>query len=267
MLDQLMTNIRMHLVFFRRSRLLTASAIIMLLVSLASIIPAVYFSSTRDEFEIVRGLFHRLTWLSIPFVSLMGLLLVSTHVRDRSLKMVLTKPCSIENWLFSGIVAALAVSLVLNTAFVTLAVILSVAMDVPLQPGFLFIGLDSVLATVVGVTFLVFLGRMMHPILAMIVALLLSESSVYRLWFIVRGGAMATGGGPLGSLFDGLLAVLYWILPMYSPFQDQTGAVYGSLRVSGDQWLCLFYSAGYSLSAGCLFLMLTLLIFRRQRLT
>src|SRR5208283_2717223 len=110
------------LTYFRRSRLLLAFILVFLLLASLSLLPAIYSNSRVASFDSLREIFTTFNTFLVYFGAGLGLFVMSSHLSNRSLKMVFTKPCPPPLWLASAFLASALVSLVL-IAFVLLCAV------------------------------------------------------------------------------------------------------------------------------------------------
>ena len=263
--EQLLANIDTDLKFFRRNRILLGATLLYLAFTALMLIPGVIFGSLSKHFDILKGLHDSLGNTVIVFTGLMGLLYMASHFRNRNVKMVLTKPCTPETWLAALVIAAAAISLALNLVVAAIAGVFFAVWGIPFQSGLIFVTLDNYFSGLIIFAFVVFLATSMPPVLAVIVAIIASESSIYWLRTIVTAGIDAKVGGGL-DLLDKLLYGIYMVLPSYSLFQHQSETVFQTWRVAPRDWLPLLYSALYTCAMMALFYLLTLAVLRRKSL-
>lgn len=89
----LKANILADLRFYRRSRLLLAFAILCLLLAGLSALPAIFSDSGVESFRSLQGIFSELNGMLLFLAGAIGLFVISSHLRNRCLKMVFTKAC------------------------------------------------------------------------------------------------------------------------------------------------------------------------------
>jgi ABC-type transport system involved in multi-copper enzyme maturation permease subunit len=93
MSELLRANILADFAFYRRSRLLLAFAVLCLLVTGLSALPAIFSDSGVESFRTLQGIFSELNGMLLFLAGAIGLFVISSHLRSRCLKMVFTKPC------------------------------------------------------------------------------------------------------------------------------------------------------------------------------
>ena len=267
MLDQLRAHVGAHLRFFRRNRLLLAVAGVFLLVTGLTLMGALLFSSSASRFESIRQVSETLGGFARLLVPAMGLFLVSSHLRNRSLKMVFTKPATPELWLLSGLLAAMLVGLALHVLVAGRSVVLSLAWGVPVQAGYVFTALDSFFRSAIMLGYLSFLAVALHPVVAVLLVLIFNESAFYGLMFMMEAAIQATGGNRALPVLREIFRAVYMVLPMSSPLGKRSLDVGRSLRVAGEDWRTLLYRAGYTLVVLAFFYLVSTMALRRRNLS
>jgi hypothetical protein len=176
----------------------------------------------------------------------LGLFVTSSHLRNRSVQVVLTRPGSPQIWLASVFLSALIVAAATQAVGAIVTFLLSLAWDVPYQIGFLYIALDAVFEAAIVVAILTTLGAVMHPILAVLAALLFNEGTFYSLRYGLELLSFQGHGGGFIAALKPIVTAIHVALPMLDPFSEQTRTVAMSLRVSGADWAYLLATAAYS---------------------
>ena len=267
MLDQLRANLGTHLKFYRRNRLLLVLALLFALLAGLSITFSLIFSSTTGRFEIIHGVVSQLDNFAFVLVAALGLFLISSHLRNRSLKMVLTKPCPPETYLASVFLSAAVVRTALYVAILSFGLILCGFWRIPIQSGFFFfVTAESLLQGLIVMAYLTFLSVVMHPIPAVLIALILNEGIFYQLRFALLTAIKTTRGNPLLPVIEKATYLLYMILPIYQPYSEKTESVHESLRTRAADWGTLGQVALYMVAITGLCFCLSDLALRRKNL-
>ena len=263
--EQLRANFSTDIKYFRRNRILLGAALLYLVITGLTLIPAMVFLSMTKHFDMVKALHDSLSTAVTLVTALMGLLFMASHFRNRNVKMVLTKPCPPETWVGALLVATAAIALLLHVAVALITGLLFAIWDLPFQWGLLFVTIDNYLGGLVVVSFVVFLATSLPPVLAAIVAVIANESIFHTLRTIVTAGLEANGNVALAVL-DKVLYVIYMALPSYSFLQGRSGAVLDTWRVQASDWPTLLYAGGYAMAIVMLFYLLTLVMLNRKSL-
>jgi len=265
MVELLKANILANLAYYRRSRLLLAFLLVFLLLTGLESLPPLFFNSGVQNFNALQGIFSDISRYLLLFTAALGLFVISSHLRSRNLKMVFTKPCPPAVWLFSAFLSAGAVSLLLNAVVLGSVMVLSLVWHVPVRPGLVFVSVDTFVASLGLIAYLILLATLVHPAIAATVALIFNADMFYnvQLWTqsVIRSGNSNWGLRALDRLFH----YLYVLLPMVYPFDRKTENIYISLRVMHGEWKYLLYSFGYALALSVFCYCLALFVLQRRK--
>ncbi len=265
MAELLKANLLAHFAYYRRSRLLLAFLIVFLLLTGLSSLPALFAHSGVQSFYSLREIFSTLNVFLLFLAGGLGLFIISSHLRSRSLKMVFTKPCSPALWLVSAFMAAVAVCLLLNAIVLGSAVVLSLVWHLPVRAGLVFVSVNTFIASVGIIAYLMLLTMLVHPAVAVAFALIFNADLFYngQLWAqaTIRSGSSSW----ILRVLERLFHYLYLLLPMVFPFEKKTESIYSSLRVLHGEWAYLLYSFGYALALSAFFYLLALFALQRRR--
>jgi hypothetical protein len=258
MSELVMANLQANLAFYRRSRLLVAFALVFLVITALSSLPALFFSSGVQGFRTLQGIFSTLNWCLRLLAGAMGLFVVSSHLRSRCLKMVFTKPCRPSVWLGSAFLSAVFVSLLLNGVILGVSVALSLFWHVHVRAALVFLSADNFVITVGVISYLMFLASVLHPAIAVTFILIFNAETFYGLTTWTQGAIHSGNSSLYLRALEKFFHFLYLLLPMMHAFGEKMEDVDTSLRVSHSDWKYLLYSAGYAaaLSAFCYFVAL-----------
>jgi len=266
MLEQISVNVFAHLKFFRRNRLLLAFSLVMLGLMALSSLPAFFMMSKTGHFEVVKALFIEMNGFAMVFTAALGVFLVSSHLRGRNIKMVVTKPCLPDVWLLSGFLAAALVSFVIHMAVFVVMLSFSYFAGLGVFSGYFFMTARSFITAMIYMGYLMFLAMAMHPVLAVIVLLFFNEGTFYSLKTFLLMVGTAKGSGGFTAVLLKLMGIVYMILPMTNPMSEHTAGVYETMRVTGADWVGLFNAFGYMLSISALFYFMADFLLKRKRL-
>ncbi len=253
MLELIKANVLANFAYYRRSRLLLAFLLVSLLLTCLSSLPALYTGSGIQSFNALHQIFSNLNTFAIILAAAVGLFVVSSHLRSRSLKMVFTKPCPPSIWLGSAFLSAIAVSFFLNCVLLLSATVLSLFWHLPVRPGLVFLSLDTFIASVGLIAYLMLLASLAHPAIAVTFALIFNAELFYSVQVWTQGAIRSGNSSFTLHALEKLFHLLYLLLPMFFAFGKETETVYASLRVAHGQWKYLLYSFAYvlTLSAFC----------------
>jgi len=265
MFQQIIANIQTNLIFYRRNRLLVAASVFIVLMLGLTTLPSLFFMSSSKHLDQVRTIVQQIHSFAFVLTAGLGLLLVSQHIRDRSVKMVFTKPCLPETWLLSSFLSAAIVAFVLYAGAFIIAVILSALWGIPFPSGIIYISLNEYFQTLSLMAYVTFLSVIFHPVLAALFILLFQEQTFYYMKMLLASGIKATGEQPFLKLLKLLVDVVYMVLPTFNPYADKTHQIYSTLRGSDANWDYLFPAIAYALTVTALYYFLTVLVLKKKR--
>jgi hypothetical protein len=266
MTEALRTNVGVLLKFYARNRLLIVIALIFLLLAALTVSMSLVYGSTSDHFEIISRALSTLNGFTLYLAAGLGLFAISSHLRQRSLKMVLTKPCLPEVWIAAVLLSALVVAAMLYSLNLLFGLVLSLIWRVPVQSGLFFLPIEGLLSSAIALSYLSFLTIFLHPAVAVLVVLFFNEGTFGGLRQMLMTAVKTNEGNPLLPVLEWLTKILYMILPTFSPYEAELEGVSGSLRASGADWLTLLKVAGYAATALGLFFCLAVGALRRRNL-
>jgi ABC-type transport system involved in multi-copper enzyme maturation permease subunit len=266
----LWTNIRVNLRFYLRNRLLTALAVVLIFMMALFAIPSLLVTTAGQRLAMVRQIVTQLSFFGTFFTGLLGLLTVSHHLRNRSLKMVVTKPCPLEVWLLAHFLSAALVAAGLYTAVFLIGSALAAVWRVPIQQGLAAMMTHDLLQAVSIFAFLVFLTTFMHPALAAVVVLLFQEGTFHNLLVWVMAGLDVKSSLSAGLFFSAtkyFLQSIYFVLPSWSPYSEKLVHLGQDLEFTRNQLPFLLSSITYWLLLGSFCYFSAILLLRRKRFT
>jgi ABC-type transport system involved in multi-copper enzyme maturation permease subunit len=263
---QLLSSVAVHLQFYRRNRLLWIIGLVMLLMASISLTFSLFVYSDAKKFTQLTGTFQTLNGFAFTFTPLLGLFVVSSHLRGKQIKVIFTKPCLPETWLASCFVSAAAVSAALYGLILAFVLTASVASGIPVQSGFVFVTLREFLIALVALSYIMLLATAVHPVAAVLIILVMEEKAWYGMKFMLAASATSGHTPALARVGNVLVNAVYYVVPMLDPFSKQLATVYSSMRASGGDWLYLVYTAAYGLAAGLFFYLTSAWVLRRRAL-
>jgi ABC-type transport system involved in multi-copper enzyme maturation permease subunit len=265
-LDLLRANISAHLIYFRRSRLLLAFALVFLGLMVLFTLPQMLLATNVTAFDIICRALDQVETYLVIFSATLGLFLVSSHLRARNLKMVFTKPCPPALWLASAFLASILVSLFLQLLITAVAMTACLALGLRVEMGVLFVALDSFAMCVGMIAYLAMLSTALHPVLAVVFVIFLNPSTFYQLRMQMLGFIQSGSKNVLVHSLEPFFQFLYMVLPIFHAFSEKTQSVYSTLRVDHGQWARAFGAFGYDLALAAVCYCLSLFFLLRKRL-
>jgi hypothetical protein len=216
-------------------------------------------SSRFADLRTFAGLLHQI----VSFITAgIALVLIWSHRRARSIKMIAATPAPFPAWVASVFVTAALVGLTVQGLIATLVAALSVFWNVPYQLGFLHMAMNQFADSLIMLAFLTALSVWMHPVLATLLIAFLGESTFRTIrvtlesvdggWFVWAAKATATG--------------LYYFLPSFAPFAGRTLTLTRSMRASVSDWRYLALTYAYAILAVSFGYVATIASLRRRPL-
>jgi ABC-type transport system involved in multi-copper enzyme maturation permease subunit len=266
MMELVRANVLADFAFYRRSRVLFAFLLVFLLLMALSSLPPLFYQSGVQTFNVLQSIFNDLNEFLLFFAGGLGLFIISSHIRSRSLKMVFTKPCSPAVWLSSALLSATAVSGLLVSVVFAGAMVFSLVWHLPVSGGLAFISAETFVVSIQVIAYLMLLTTLVHPAIAVALALVFNAKLFYEMqtWAqaMIRSGNKSMWLHAIERVFH----FFYVVLPMFGAFGNKTENAHSSLRVSQGDWKYVLYEFGYTvaLSAFCYFVALFLLQRRKH---
>ncbi len=265
MTELLKANILADFAYYRRSRLLLAFLLLFLLLTGLESLPPLFANSGVQSFNALQQIFSELNGYLLVLCACLGLFIISSHLRNRSLKMVFTKPCPPALWLLSAFLSAVIVSLLLNFVVLASTTFLSLVWHVSVRPGLVFLSAETFVVSVGLIAYLMLLATLVHPALAAICTLIFNAYLFYgaQVWTeaVIRSG----NTGFWLRVLKGLFHWLYLVFPILYPFGKETEGVHVSLRVMHGEWKYLLYSFGYALTLSAFCYCVALFALQRKK--
>lgn len=268
MYAQLRANIETNLIFYRRNRLLVAAAIFIVIIMGLTSIPALLFTSKSQHLELIKTAMHLVTGFATVVTVGLGLMLISQHIRDRSVKMVFTKPCLPEVWLLSSFLSAGLVAGVLFAVALLVTSLLCAIWSIPFQSGIVYILLNGYFQAMSLMAFATFLSVIFHPVMALFVLLVVQEGLFYWLKVMLVAGIKAAGESafvPLLKFIKMIADALYMLWPTFSPYGAKMSQVSSTLRGSDADWSYLVLAIVYAVVLTAMFYFLTGYVLKKKR--
>ncbi|HWR98217.1 MAG TPA: hypothetical protein VN317_07310 [Candidatus Methanoperedens sp.] len=265
---QLLANLWVNLVFFRRNNMLLVMALLIAGVGALGFIPSLIFETSTVKFSLIQSIFGSLDGTATVVAAVLGMLAVSHHLRSRCLKMVITKPCTPDAWLLSVFLSGIAVTGAIYLVIFLAVGALFLVWGVPFQWGLPFLAVAGFLEAVVVFAYLSMLTVLLHPVLAVLVALFFQDATFRQLITIAQAGTTSASGGYKTFLeaLDKALSVVYLILPSFGLFGNRMRDVHESYRVSGTALQYLSLTFAYAALLAALFYLVGAWALRRKRL-
>jgi hypothetical protein len=264
--DQLLLHVRANLKFFLRNRLVLGLGLAVAGIWSLGFIPFLIYETTGSRFNRLMYLARELHGLIWFYSGLLALLTMSAQLRDRSTRLVFTRPSRPEVWILSVLLSVLLVAAAANIFVGGATFALSRIWDIPYQAGFAWAVLDSIVECALVIGFMGALAAGIHPVLAGFAAFVFSDLMIYELYKMTLGASQVEGAGIWTLAGKWIGRSLYWMVPMLDPFANQTSDVMRSMRVTGAEWGYLAAGAGYAALVCTVCFFATALTLRRRAL-
>jgi len=262
MFEALTIHTRVHLRFLARNRVFHGFVLLIALGFGTIIVPSFVFEDTSSRFIILRSLADQLHRAVGYITAGIALLVIWSHRRGRSIKMIATTPVPFPVWVASVFVTAGLVGLAVQVLIAALVAALSVLWNVPYQLGFLYIGMNRFAGSLIMLAFLTALGAWMHPILAVLLLFFLREST----FLTIRQMLEAVDAGVVVDSAKQVASGLYYLVPSFEPFSGRTLVLSRSMKVSVSDWRYLAATFAYALLSLSFGYVTTIAILRRKPL-
>jgi hypothetical protein len=269
MAKQLWANIRTNLKFYRRNKLLLLIGLFFLFIWGVSAVPALFYISNRQKFEIIQMILDQSGWFINFFVAALGVLTLFHHLSSRSYKMVVTKPCAPETWLLANFLSAMLVSALLNLAVLVLSAVLFAVWSIPFQWGVAYIALDGILRSAILSSILSYLTILVHPFIAVLAVLVINEYMFYQLIVLVSAGlknATLWSRKVFFAVVKYGFYVLYLLVPTLFPLALKTQKIYSGLKMRPSDLKYLGTTFAYTLVICALLYFLSDYSLKKKRL-
>jgi hypothetical protein len=133
----------------------------------------------------------------------------------------------------------------LNCIVFASAIAFSFFWHLPVRAGLLFVSVDTFIASVGIVAYLMLLTTLVHPAIAVTLALVFNGDLFYNGYEWTQSVIRAGNSNVWLRILDHLFHYLYFILPMVYAFAKKTEHIYSSFRVLNYEWKYRLYSFGY----------------------
>jgi hypothetical protein len=263
--DALRLHTVVHLRFYVRNRLVLAFALLVSGIAALTIIPSLVYGTDASRFDALKETTETLYEFASFVTAGLGLFAMWSHMSERSVKLVLTRPSPPGRWVAAILLSAFLVTVIAHVAVTLFTFSLSVMWGVSYPIGFVFVALHNLCGTLVVLSFLTALATLVHPVFAVLVMLVFNDNMVLRLRELIEAGIGGTEAGWLRPV-QIVLGGIYAVMPMTNPFASQLQSAHMSLRVSAADWGYLAASATYALAATAFFYALSVAILRRKTL-
>lgn len=267
--SKLVTNVKNNLILYKRSRLLNILGIILLVFYGLTSIPYFITASFTAKVSGIARILNNLHTLSVLFLVIALLVGLYYPVKNRCLKMIITKPCKPETWLLSNYISSIIIALMINLLIFIIASVFFLIWGMGFQMSLVYVFFDQAFQLVLLLSYLTFLMLVFNVWGAIIFGLILTESFFFYLtnmFTALHNSASNAAGKFLYLIIQKFFYTIYMILPMSSPFSKETNFIYRNFRVESSDWKYLLYTLLYTLSIAGFFYLVNNCILKKKRL-
>jgi hypothetical protein len=235
MIRKLFLNIWLNLKYFSRSYLLLA-VILVILYYVFTFIPFIARNPIKSAVEIIIQM-HVIVAITVASLSL---LILNDPIKNRNLKLIITKPCPPEIWSLSCFLTVNLVSLALHLVIMAFALVsIMLHSDLKLVP-YIYGWVLSFTGLMIFSSFILFLTSVIPPALAVVSLLILNNYYLFSLFDY----CFKYDGNVLLNIFYKVIGVilylLYLLIPSFFPLEKMNDIMNGN----NVDWayLCVFSS-------------------------
>lgn len=270
MLNTLAINIKNNFLLYRRSKLLIILGIILFvfygLTSLPMLI-AVSFTAKVSGISSILARLHNFSSLFLAVVLLVGLYY---PIKNRCLKMIITKPCPPETWLLSNYISSILIALVINILIFIIACLFFLIWDLGFQLSLVYIFFDQFLRLVIMLSYLTFLMMVFGTWGAVIFGLFLTDSFFFyitNLFLALYNSATSGAVKTMNLVIHKIFYFIYTVIPMADPFSKETNLIYRNFKIELSDWEYILYTLIYTIFIAGFFYLVNSFLLKRKRLT
>src|SRR5689334_19617994 len=192
MRDRFIAHTIVNLKFLARNRVLLGFALLLLLACAVLLLPAMFLDTVSNRFEVLRHVADTLHLAAAVITSVLGLLVLWSHRRARTIKLIATKPGAFDVWVASVFASATLFGAVAHAAVTLLVFALSVAWSVPYQIGFIYLSAKWRAQSAIALACLTALGTVCHPIVAILTLAFVNDWTLHAVG-VTLGAAVEAG--------------------------------------------------------------------------
>jgi len=267
---KILANIKTDLIFFSRNGLLLLIFTILVTQTIMSIFLRNLLGAYRGSvFETIKNFTETFNNFGYILVVALGIITIFSHSSQRCLKMVFTRPCPPEIWMVS---LALSIAIVATALFFLsffVGLLLFVVEEIPYQSGLVFVCLQKWCEALIISFFLLLLGLVIHPLLAVFLISVMNEKTLYWLQLVIKAALQNASSFSRAFLLDlarSLTGLLYRIVPVQVPSEEQFAEIARSWIVLPKDWVQLIIFVAYTFTFCCLIILLASEVLKRKRL-
>jgi hypothetical protein len=245
-LQQLGALIAVNLRYAWRNMVLIALILVFSGVTALQLLPFLIglMSTSTKKFDLVIMLYNQADLLLYLTIALLGLMSLSQELRNRSMKLIVTRPCRFETWLAGQYITAALITAVCHAALVAITSILFLVWGIENTPGLAVLGVYSFCQTLIVFAWILLLTSFLHPLIAAVIAFIVQEGFFWFLMNMTLSGVEQLRKAEISQKWlilglEGLAQVFkaaYLLLPSFAPFQKEMAGFSGNLRLTPEVW-------------------------------
>ena len=269
MLNKLAINIKNNFLLYRRSKLLIILGIILFVFFGLTSLPQVMTVSFTAKITGISSILKRLHNFSSLFLVIVLLVGLNYPVKNRCLKMIITKSCLPETWLLSNYLSSIMIALIINVLIFIITCVLFIIWDMGFQFSLVYIFFDQFMQLVIMVFYLTFLMMVFGVWGSVIFGVILTDSFFFyiaNLFSALNASTTNSAAMVLYFIIHKLFYFIYLVIPIASPFSRETNLIYRNFRVESSDWKYMLYTFIYTVLIAVFFYLANNYLLKRKRL-
>lgn len=268
MMRQIIANYKINIKYLKRNKLILISLIFFIFIFTINIISSYKSISKAQSLRIITYNFDFINTIGLILIIIIGITILSSHIKNRSIKMIFTKPCTIESYLISIFLTGFTLSIFISIINIIYFVVFSIIFNIPIQTGVYFIGLEFFFRNLWVFSLIVFLSIIFHPVLIVVIIFILNEFMLYNLItsteMYVRTAETAISK-IIAPLLNNIITLFFYITPTLQPYSIERHQIFYSFYINGFGEIKYFiFSYGYFIILTMLFYFLSVYFLKRK---
>ena len=269
MYNKLVINIKNNFKLYKRSKLLIVLSIIFFCFYGLTTLPTLFMTSASSRLLVISRILSSFNGFSTFFIIILMLVGIIHPIRNRSLKMIITKPCLPRTWLLSNYISAIFIFFFLNLIVYILISALFLLWNIPFQWGLVFIFIHRFFHAVILLSYITLLAVAIGTWGAVVFGIILTEGFFFyfsNMFLALKESVSNNIGKIILLIFQKIFYFIYLILPVSEPFSKETGPIYRSLRVTSSDWKYLLFTMLYAILISRFLYLLSVVFLNKKRL-
>lgn len=269
MYNKLIINIKNNLKLYKRSKLLIVLGIIFFCFYGLITLPTLFMASSSSKLNVILKILNSFNGFSTIFLVILMLVGLISPIKNRSLKMIITKPCLPEIWLLSNYISAIFIAFLLNLVIFLIVSGLFLLWDMPFQWGLVYIFLHRFFQAIVLLSYITLLALAVDTWGAVVFGIFLTERFFFffsNMFLALKDSVTNNFGKGILLVFQKIFYFIYFLLPVSEPYSKETGTVSRSLRLVSSDWKYLAFSLLYTILISVFLYLLSAEFLNKKRL-